>query len=174
MSEGEAGRVLAYYAALKLPHVRCLNWDEGCCVTHYSDFIDLHEKFCIYQKRVNEHVVRGCLNLMRADSRYFKPFCCSFKSTKGLQFLFKKTENSLKICCGSQEVVAFTMTFYDRQKKCMSSIKGISGISMYIVDPKVFEENGNEVDFKIVIHNPELFKTVCLAKRPIYSSKRLP
>lgn len=156
----EARRVLAESAARGLPEVMCRNWEQGCPVTSYSRLLELHEKFCPYQKKKNENMVKGTLSLMRADPRHFTPFCDSFKQTKekskSIRFLFKQTQESVKICAQSQEEVPFTITFYDKQKLHMSKskIKGTTGSSMYLVDAKVFKENGPEVDFKIEIHKP--------------------
>ena len=158
MTAREARWVLGAAEERELPQLICRNWEQGCPVTSYSRLLELHEKFCPYQKKKNENMVKGTLNLMRASPRHFTPFCDSFKQTtdksRSIRFLFKQTQDSVKICAQSQEEVPFTMTFYDQQKLHMSKskIKGTTGFRMYLVDDKVFKENGPEVDFKIEIH----------------------
>ena len=100
------------------------------------------------------------------ESSFLHTFCESFNSEerkarkKGIRFLFKQTQDSIKVCAQSDAVdIPFTLTFYDKKGFHLSSsrIKGLSGSRMYPVDAKVFKEVGKEVKFKIEVDKwPEL------------------
>ena len=166
LSEREAARVLADSAAKEWPLVSCPNSHLGCKVTSYSRILDLHKQFCLHPQPKKNTVKNQYLNILRGSPHFFTPFCESFNSEerkarkKGIRFLFKQTQDSIKICAQSEaQDIPFTLTFYDRKGLHLSRcrIKGLTGSKMYPVDAKVFKENGKEVKFKIEVHKwPEL------------------
>ena len=166
LSESDAARVLSESSAKDWPLVRCSNSDQGCKVTSYTRILDLHRHVCLYPEIKKNIVKNQYLNILRGSSHFFTPFCESFNSEerkarkKGIRFLFKRTQDSIKVCAQSDaKDIPFTLTFYDKKGLHLSRcrIKGLTGSQMYPVDAKVFKEVGREVKFKIEVHKwPEL------------------
>ena len=161
LSESDAARVLSESSAKDWPLVRCPNGDQGCKVTSYTRILDLHRHVCLYPEIKKNIVKNQYLNILRGSSHFFTPFCESFNSEerkarkKGIRFLFKRTQDSIKVCAQSDaKDIPFTLTFYDKKGLHLSRcrIKGLTGSQMYPVDAKVFKEVGREVKFKIEVH----------------------
>jgi hypothetical protein len=106
----------------------------------------------LHQKGGAVGMVKGKLSLLRASPNHFRPFCKAY-SDRDIEFLYKQTKDSLKVCAQSKiENVPFTLTFYDKKGKHMpGKIKGSTGSNMFQVPPKVFKEVGPEVNFKIEV-----------------------
>ena len=160
LSESDAARVLADSAAREWPLVACPNRERGCNVTSYTRILDLHKQACLFPEIKKNIVKNHSLNILRGNPHFFTPFCESFNSEerkarkKGIRFLFKQTQDSIKVCAQSDTPdIPFTLTFYDKKgfRFSRSRIKGLSGSRMYPVDAKVFKEVGKEVKFKIEV-----------------------
>jgi hypothetical protein len=135
-------------------------------VTSYTRILDLHQQFCTYQES-RKGAAKGRLSLLRASPNFFQPFCKTFRE-RGVVFLYKQTQDSIKICAQTQkktegavknerkEGTSFTLTFYDKEGYHFShmKVKGLVGDSMYPVPSKVFHKVGPEVNYKIELHSP--------------------
>lgn len=161
LSESDAARVLAESAANEWPLVCCPNSERGCKVTSYTRILELHKQVCLFPEIKKNIVKNQSLNILRGSPHFFTPFCESYNSEerkarkKGVRFLFKQTQDSIKVCAQSDaQDIPFTLTFYDKKGFHLSRcrIKGLTGSRMYPVDAKVFKEVGKEVKFKIEVH----------------------
>ena len=160
LSESDAARVLAESATKEWPLVCCPNRERGCKVNSYTRILDLHKQVCPFPEIKKNIVKNHYLNILRGSPHFFTPFCESFNSEerkarkKGVRFLFKQTQESIKICAQSDAEIPFTITFYDKKGFHLSSCRiiGLTGSKMYPVDAKVFKEVGKEVRLKIEVH----------------------
>ena len=160
LSENDAARVLCESARKEWPLVCCPNRERGCNITSYTRILDLHKQVCLFPEIKKNIVKNQYLNILRGSPHFFTPFCESFNSEerkarkKGIRFLFKQTQDSIKVCAQSDaQNIPFTLTFYDKKGFHLSRcrIEGLSGSQMYPVDAKVFKEVGKEVKFKIEV-----------------------